>query len=177
MKSKIISISAISEGFIAILLTIGSYFEITDLITTVVASCLVLLPLYYNSYKGMILTYLVGGVIAFMFSGFNLYTLVFPAYFLFGGIYPIISTYLRERKNKNILVYVVGAIYTALIFVGLYYYYVFFMKVPVSDLPKFIQDNIIMVMALLGVVFYFVFDRFIVLVRKLLNYYLGKIIK
>ncbi len=177
MKSKVISISAISAGLIAILLTIGAYFEITDLITTVFASCLVLLPLYYNSYKGAILTYLVGGVIAFMFSGFNLYTLVFPSYFLFGGIYPIISTFLRERKNKKLLVYIVGAIYACALFMGLYYYYVFFMKVPVSDLPKIVQDNIVLVMAIIGVVFFFVFDRFIMLVRRVSSYYLNKIIK
>ena len=89
MKSKIISISAISAGFIAILLTIGSYFEITDLITTVVASCLVLLPLYYNSYKGMILTYLVGGVIAFMFSGFNPMAFVDNLKYMLSGMIAI----------------------------------------------------------------------------------------
>lgn len=177
MKSKIVSISAISAGFIAILLTVGAYFEITDIVTTVFASCLVLLPLYYESYKGSILTYLVGGVIAFIFSGFNLYSLVFPSYFLFGGIYPIISTYLRERKGKKLLVYIVGAIYSAIFFVGSYYYYVFFMKVPISDLPQFIRNNIVIVMAVLGIVFYFIFDRFIVLVRRVSNYYLKRIIK
>ena len=177
MKSKVISLSAISAGFIAILLTVGAYFEFADIISIVLASCITLLPLYYGSYKGAILTYLVGGVIAFMFSGFNLYSLVFPSYFIFGGIYPIISTYFRERKGKKVSVYIVGAIYSALFFVGIYYYYVFFMKMATTDLPQIIQNNIVVFMALFGVIFYFIFDRFIVLVRRVSNYYLSRIIK
>ena len=177
MKSKVIALSSISAGFIAILLTIGAYFEIADIITTVFASCFVILPLYYGSYKGSIITYLVGGFIAFMFSGFNLYTLVFPSYFLFGGIYPIISTFFREKKNKPLLLYIIGAIYSAIFFVGMYYYYVFFMQIPISDLPEFIKNNIILVMIVFGVIFYFIFDRFIVVFRKITNMYLHKIVK
>lgn len=177
MKSKVVAISAISAGFIAILLTVGAYFEITDIFVTVFASCLVMLPLYNGSYKGAILTYLVGGVIAFMFSGFNVYSLVFPSYFLFGGIYPIIATYLRERKNKKVLVYIIGALYSVAFFIGIYYYYVLFMKAPINDLPAFIQNYIVLFVGGLGLIFYFVFDRCIVLVRKLSNYYLNKIVK
>ena len=55
MKSKIISLSAISASFIAIALIIGAYIEITDLFMVVISSVFVLLPLYLKSYKGSFL--------------------------------------------------------------------------------------------------------------------------
>ena len=98
MKSKIISLSAISAGFVAISLIIGAYIEITDLFMVVVASVFVLLPLYLKSYKGSFLAFLAGGVIAVLCSGFNL-ALIFPAYFAFFGIYPIVKNYLEEKRD------------------------------------------------------------------------------
>ena len=119
MKSKVVALSAISAGFISILLTIGAYIEIADIFTIVLASCFVVLPLYYDSFRGAFLTYLVGGVIAFIFSGFNLYSIVFPSYFLFGGIYPIFALYFKEKKQKKLLVLIVGFIYSVAFFIGI----------------------------------------------------------
>ena len=90
MKSKIISLSAISACFIAASLVVGTYFEILDFFMLVTASVFVLLPLYLKSYKGSFLAYLVGGVVAILCGGFN-FTLIYPAYFLFFGVYPIIK--------------------------------------------------------------------------------------
>lgn len=177
MKSKVVALSSISAGFIAILLTIGAYIEIADIFCVAIASCFVVLPLYFGSYKGSVLTYLVGGVIAFMFSGFNLYSLVFPSYFLFGGLYPIIALYFREKRQKITPLIIVGFIYSVAFFIGIYYYYVFFMKMPINDLPKFISDNILFVVGALGGVFYFVYDRFIVLVKRVVDIYLKRILK
>ena len=177
MKSKVVALSAISAGFISILLTIGAYIEIADIFTIVLASCFVVLPLYYGSFRGAFLTYLVGGVIAFIFSGFNLYSIVFPSYFLFGGIYPIFALYFKEKKQKKPLVLIVGFIYSVAFFIGIYYYYVLFMKVPITDLPEFIKNNLVIVVAVLGGIFYFVFDRFITLVRRLSDIYLKRILK
>ena len=86
MKSKTIALSAISAGFVAIILTVGAYVEFTDVFMLAVSSIFVLLPLYFNSYKGSILAFIVGGVIAFLVSGFNILSIVFPSYFGFFGI-------------------------------------------------------------------------------------------
>ena len=47
------------------------------------------------------LAYLAGGVIAFLCSGFNILSLVFPAYFLFFGVYPIVKTKLVETNFRD----------------------------------------------------------------------------
>ena len=83
MNSKIVSISAISAGLIAIALLVGAYFEFADLFAVVIASVFVLMPLYLKSYKGSVLAGLAGGVIAFLCSGLNFLSLVFPTYITF----------------------------------------------------------------------------------------------
>ena len=87
MKSKVLALSAVSASFIAVFLTLGAYIELVDLVAVVVASIFVLLPLYMKSYKGSLLAYLAGGLLAFLISGFNILSLVFPAYFAFFGIF------------------------------------------------------------------------------------------
>ena len=55
MKSKIISISAISAGFLALILTVGAYIEMVDLFCIVISSVFVILPLYYKSFIGSLI--------------------------------------------------------------------------------------------------------------------------
>ena len=86
MKSKLITISAISSALITIVLTIGAYIEVADLLALVVATIFVALPLYFNSYIASILSFLAGGILALIFSGFNFLSVVFPAYFGFFGL-------------------------------------------------------------------------------------------
>lgn len=180
MKSKVIAISAISAGFVAIALTVGAYIEMADLFSLVVASAFLMLPLYYNSYKGAILSFLAGGVIAFLFSGFNIFSIVFPAYFVFFGIYPILTVKIRSRKQRNTLWTVIGLIWCVLFFYGAYYYYTGVMKLNLNDFPEylsFISDYIMYFIALIGAIFYFVFDRFIIVVKLFVDRYLKRIVK
>ena len=107
MKSKVIALSAISAGFIAISLTAGAYIDLIDLITVIAASIFVILPLYYNSYAGCFMANAAGGILAFLFSGFNIFSVVFPAYFAFFGIYPIIKA-ITYGKIKNAVFCVLG---------------------------------------------------------------------
>ena len=60
MKSKVVSLSAISASFIAVALIIGTYFELADLFMLVTASIFVLLTLYLKSYKGSFLSFFEG---------------------------------------------------------------------------------------------------------------------
>ena len=98
MKSKVVSLSAISASFIAVALAVGTYFEIADLFMLVTASVFVLLPLYLKSYKGSFLAFLAGGVIALLISGFN-FSLIYPAYFGFFGIYPLVKMKMIEKRG------------------------------------------------------------------------------
>ena len=176
MKSKVIALSAVSAGFIAISLTAGAYVDLIDLITVIAASVFVILPLYYDSFKGCLLSFFVGGILAFLFSGFNIISLVFPSYFAFFGIYPIVKAKIYG-KIKNALFYVIGAVWCVAVFYGLYFFLVYVTKLTFADLPQFISDYILVFVGVAGVVFYFVFDRFCLIVKRIVDYYLRRIIK
>ncbi len=177
MKSKLLAISAISAGFIALFLTLGAYVQVVDLFVIVVASVFVILPLYYKSYTASFLAYLAGGVLAFLFSGFNFLSIVFPAYFGFFGIYPIIRHLMKEKRVNKIVTYIVGGIWCVLAVYGIFFFYTLVMKEGFVDLPQWIVDNIYWLVGVLAVVFYFVYDYSILIARRAINKYLRKIIK
>ncbi|MCQ2387632.1 MAG: hypothetical protein MJ066_04225 [Clostridia bacterium] len=180
MKNKVLALSAISASFVAILLTIGAYIEFADVFTIIIASAFILLPLYYKSYKGCFLCYIAGGVIAFIISGFNILSIVFPSYFVFFGIYPIVKMRAIDKKFNKIIFMIIGLIWCVGVIYGIYFYYTFVMKIEFDELTEkiaFIMDYLYITIAVIGVIFYFLFDRFIVVVKRLLDYYLPKIIK
>lgn len=65
MKSRVIALSAISAAFVALFLTLGAYIEFINIISVIVASVFIVLPMYENSKLGSFLAFLAGGVIAF----------------------------------------------------------------------------------------------------------------
>ena len=52
MKSKFIAISAVSASFVAIVLIVGAYISFFDVYALLLSSVFVILPLYFNTYKG-----------------------------------------------------------------------------------------------------------------------------
>lgn len=178
MKSKIISLSAISAGFIAISLTLGAYIEFIDIVAVVLTAVFVIMPLYYNSYLGSFLSYLAGGVIAFMLSGFNLYSIVFPSYFGFFGVFPIIKFLMAEKRVNKILAYIVGMVWCVAVFYGVFFYYTMFMGQVLEGLPVWMTEYILYIaVGLFGVISYVVFDRFYLVSKQLVDRYLRRIIK
>ncbi len=177
MRSKIISLSAISSAFVALSLTIGAYIEFIDLFASIIASVFVLLPIYLKSYAGSVLSYLVGGIIAFLCSGFNYLSIVFPIYFGFLGLYPIIKFKLNETKLNKIIVYLIGFVWCVLAFYGAYFYYTLIMNGIFEGIPEWITDYILVIVGVFAVVFYFIYDRFVIVLRRFLDRYLSKIIK
>ena len=177
MKSKLISISAISSAFVAIALTIGVYFDMADLFCLVVASVFVTLPLYYKSYLASFLSYLVGGVIAFIFSGFNFLIVTIPAYLLFFGIFPLVKNFMEEKNVNKYVRYIIGLIWCVLAVYGMFFFYKNVMNLDFSDLPAFISDNILIVVGILSVIFYFVYERFLTAFRIFINQFLSKVLK
>lgn len=177
MKSKTIALSAISAGFVAIILTVGAYVEFTDVFMLAVSSIFVLLPLYFNSYKGSILAFIAGGVIAFLVSGFNILSIVFPSYFGFFGIFPIVKSFMEGKRVKKIITHAVGLIWCVIAVYAIYLYYTFVMGSVLSGLPAWVTDNIWIVIGVLAIIFYFVFERFVTVMQRFANYYLRRIIK
>ncbi len=177
MKSKVLALSAITASMIAIFLTLGAYIEIIDLFAIVVSSVLVLLPLYYNSYLGGWLSCLAGGLIAFLCSGFNIMSLVFPAYFCFFGVYPLIRCKFIEKKVNKWISYILGLVWCVLTFYGMYFYYTAIMGQIFEGIPVWIADYMLYAVGIVGFVFYFIYDFYVASARRMIDKYVGKIIK
>ncbi len=180
MKSKLVALSAISASFVAISLTLGAYVEFVDLVAVVLSSAFVILPLYYKSYLASVLTYLAGGVLAFLISGFNIMSVVFPAYFAFFGLYPIISNIMKDKGLNRVLRHAIGLVWCVGACYGIYFYYTLVMGISLTDLPQWllwIKDYILYAVAIVGALFYALFDRFVVVTRFAADRYLKRIIK
>lgn len=179
MNSKVISISAISASFIAIFLTLGAYIQFIDLIGVVIASIFVMLPIYLKSYKGSFLAYLAGGIIAFLFSGFNILSIVFPIYFLFFGIFPIIKCIAFDKGFNKRIFYLLTFVWCIIATYIAYFYYVLVIGEEnlFAGLPAIVIDYVYIFIAIVGAIFYFVFDKFVFITRILINRYLSRIIK
>ena len=176
MKSKVVALSAISAAFAAIFLTVGAYFSFADIFCVVIASICTLLPIYYKSYLGCFLSFLAGGLIAFLAGGFNILSLVFIGYFGLGA-YPFVCCLLRDKGVKNVFIFIIGLIWFAGAFYGAYFYYIYVCNGVINDLPKWFIDGIYYFLAILGVITYFVFDRFVYVFRIFLEKYLKRILK
>ena len=181
MKSRVITVSAISASLVATCLAVGVYVSFADVFALIVSSAFVILPLYVKSYKGCVMSYLVGGILGLIFGWFNfISSFVFPAYFAFFGLYPIVGCFFKEKKVKAYIAHGVGLLWCVAAFYGLYFYYTLIMGLDFADLPEylnFIIDFIVYAVGIFGAVFYFVYDRFIVVIKTLIDKYLGKIIK
>ena len=181
MNSKVITVSAISAGLVAISLAFGIYVGFADVFALILSSVFVILPLYVKSYKGCIMSYFAGGVLGLVFGWFNfVYSFVFPAYFAFFGLYPIISCFLKDKKVRKYVSIIIGLLWNIAAFYGLYFYYTAVMGLDFADLPDYLlwlNDYIVYAVGVLGLIFYFIYDRFIFVIRALIDRYLSKIIK
>lgn len=182
MKSKVIALSAVSAGFVSLCLIIGAYLDVADLLALVTASAFVVLPLYYDSFKGAALAFLAGGVIALIIALPKIaLTIVFPAYAVFFGLYPIIRHYATNKNVKKIIIYVVGAVWCIAAVYGMYFYYSlvlgvnFFESVPAW--AEWIKDGIYYLLPVIGLIFYIIYDKYVVVIKRFLDVVLKRIIK
>lgn len=188
MKSKVIALSAISASFVAIFLTLGAYIEFFDLIAVVIASIFVILPSYYESRLGCFLSYLVGGFIGFMFSGFNIMSIVFPAYFAFFGLMPVLNLFAQGKINKKIW-YIIKLVWAVAVMFALLWYYTAIMNMPIEytfelfgntfDLTE--VENVyymfLGVYGVFGIIFFAVYDKFVHVAKFATDKLLNRIIK
>ena len=176
MKSRVIAISAISASFIAVILTLGAYFSVLDLVSIILASAFVILPLYYKSYWGSFLAYLAGGVLAFLFSGFNLLSVVVPSYMVFFGIYPIVKHKMMEKNFNKILSFVINLVWFVAVVYGMYFYYTFVMGLTLDRLPEWISNYILIFVGVLAIPVYFLYERYVIIVKRIADKYLNRIV-
>ncbi len=177
MKSKLLAISAISAAFSAIILTIGSYIPSADFFCVVTASAFVLLPLYYNSFLAGFLSFLAGGVIAFIFSGFNFVVVTVPAFLLFFGSFPLAKFYAEGKGIKKWITYLVGLVWCVGAVFGIYFFYLNVSGMEFIRLPQFVSDNILIFVAIAGVLVYVIYERYVVFLKRFIDYHLKKFIK
>lgn len=162
MKSKVVALSAVSASFVAVFLSVGALIDFIDVIMITAASVFVTLPLYYKSYKGSVLCYLAGGMIGALFAlGFGKITsVVFPSYFLFFGIYPIVLRAMKDKKFNKIATYLIGLVWCVAAVYGMYFYYTAVGGL-IEKLPEVVSNNLYLFIALFGVVFYVIYERFL----------------
>lgn len=177
MKTRVLTLSAISAAFVALFLTLGAYITFIDLISVLIASVFVILPIYYGSYLGCFLTYFAGGVLAFLLSQFNFLSLVFPVYFGFFGLFPFLMCMAYDKGFNKLLFTVLCLLWCIAATYGAFFYYTLIMKNVLEGLPQILTDNIYYVLFILGALIYFLYERFVFSVRIIINRYLSKIIK
>ena len=177
MSSKDIALSAISAAIVGIALTVGAYVEIIDICMLAIATIAVMLPLYKNLYWGSICAFFAGGLIGFFAGGMNIQRFIYPAYFFFAGLYPVINAlFVKWKLNKWLahvikLVWCFGAVYliywlSAVVW-GLHFDYYW----------NFVKENIWYILIAVSFVLYVLFDLCINQMQRFLSIYLTRIIK
>jgi len=189
MKSKIIALSAISSAFVAICLTLGAYIEFIDLISVAIAALFTMLPLYYESKKGSLLSFLVGGVLAFILSGANVYSLVFPAYFLYFGLIPLINYVVSKTKFDKTIWFIIKLVWCVVICYFLLFYYTNIIGIPLEytfelfgksfDFSNYhnIYYYFLTAYGVISIILYLVYDKFTEVMKLAIDRLLKRILR
>ncbi|MBR2614083.1 MAG: hypothetical protein IKC71_00605 [Clostridia bacterium] len=176
LTSRIIALSGISAAFSAIFLILGAFIEVVDIPCAIVASLFVVLPLYYKSYWGSILAFLVGGGIALIINP-NFISLVYPFYFGFFGIFAIVKWRMLQKEFNRIWGFIIGLIWFMLVMGGIYYYYFVFLGQLESESLGIISEYFVYIWLGVGLIFYLIYDKLIVKLFLLIINTLRRIIK
>ena len=159
-NGKLIAISAISTALGVVFLIIGAYFQTLDLSCLFMASLLVMLPLSKNSVKGAFLTYGATAILSFIFAinRFHLSLL----YLLFFGIHPIINFFhIKAIKKRWYLFIVKGALFLVACYLMFYAFSMFIVE------NEFVISVLPVVIAVVGVLFYIVYDFIMLRFQKM----------
>ena len=112
-----------------------------------------------------------------LYTIYNITLVVVPAFLLFFGSFPLVKEIVKEKKVNKILFYILGMIWCVGAVYGIYFYYVEIMGITFNDLPRIIQENIYIFIGVLGVIFYNVYDRYVLTLGNFLDRYLRRILK
>jgi len=176
LTSRIIALSGISAAFSAICLILGAFIEVIDIPCAIIASLFVVLPLYYKSYWGSFLAFIVGGGIALLINP-NFLSLVFPLYFGFFGLFAIAKWRMLQKEFNRVLGLIIGLVWFLLVMLFVYYYYFIFLGNITTESIGFISEYLIYIWMGMGLIFYLIYDNLIVKLFLFIISTLRRIIK
>lgn len=159
-NGKLIALSAISTALGVVFLIIGAYFQTLDLSCLFMASLTVMLPLSKNSVKGAFLTYGATAILALLFAinRFHLSLL----YLLFFGVHPIINYFHMKGVKKRWYLFIVkGVLFLVACYLMFYAFSMFIVE------NEFIVSVLPVIIAVLGVLFYIVYDFIMLRFQKM----------
>ncbi len=178
MKTRVITLSAVSSALCAVVLIMGVYLsEIFDVFALMLAPAFLCLPLYVNSKKGAVLAYLSAGILAILLTGGQITSYIFFSYFLFAGIFPIVKYIAVVKKFNKVIFTVLGEIWFVAFMIAIYYYYTMFLGFPFETLFNIKQEIYPLILAIISVFMYFLVDRYVFSLQIIIFRLLGRIIK
>ena len=73
--------------------------------------------------------------------------------------------------------FIIGLVWCVAAVYGLYFYYSSVIGLSLADLPYWIADYILIILAPVGVIFFVIYDRYVIVMKLFLDKILGRIIK
>lgn len=128
---------------------------------------MLMLPLYQGSFLGAFLAYLAAGLMALLFSGGNIFSIL--PYFFFFGLHPIVNALQIRFKVNRFLAFAVKAIwFDASVYIMYRVLNVFTVEIA------FIAENIIWIIAIGGTVLFVAYDYLMMRMQYVVNYYIKR---
>lgn len=159
MKSKVVTISAISSALGIILLILGTFVSVIDISCIFMSSIAIMLPLYKKSIIGAFLSYVSTAILSMFLTGFR-FQIIIP-YAIFFGLHPIVNELI---KVKNINKYVGLIVKTIWFILSLFVIYKF--TNMFVDLNQKIIDIIYWIIPIAGTIFFIPYDFFMIYIRN-----------
>ncbi len=180
MKTRILTISALSAALATIVLIFGTVFsDLFDLVAVIIAPMVLAMPLYYNSVKGALLATLSAGFLALMLTGFGSIAtnFVYGPYFLFFGFFPILKYCTLTKRWNKYLMHTICAIWFALSVVALFFFYVKLLGFGIDLIIPLDAKLIPVVLFFVSVPLYFVVDAYVYACQIFMFRLLKRIVK
>lgn len=151
--AKSIALSAICAAICALLLCLGEFLPTLSLGAAFTAGIVVMIPLSKNAFKSAMLTYLAGGLLAFMLSYFR-YESVLP-FIAFFGLQPIVNRLEKAKGWNRYLMLLIKDVW----FVGVLVGYYFLFNLTLFDNNPALNRFALPILIAGGALFYFIYDH------------------
>ena len=180
MKTKILTLSALSSALAAIVLIFGTVFaELFDLAAVIVAPMLLAMPLYYNSIKGSFLATLSAGILALLLTGIGSIAtnLVYISYFTFFGFFPIVKYRSLTKGWNKYLTHFICCIWFILAVIVIYFYYIKVLGFGINLIIPIDEKLIPVALMAISVPVYFLVDIYIYTCQIMMFKFIKRIVK
>ena len=180
MKTKILTLSALSSALAAIVLILGTVFhQFLDLASVVIAPMFLAIPLYYNSVKGSFLATLSAGILALLLTGIgNIATnVVYISYFLFFGFFPLIKYLSLTKRWNKYLTHTLCCIWFIITAIVIYLFWVEVLGLEVTLILPIDKKLMPVVVMALAVPIYFLVDMYVYTCQIMMFKFIKRIVK